>query len=95
MRFQDQPAHFVAIGIDERIVDDFAQADIRQGPFGGHPLSLRLGRDSGQRVARLFLVGLGEQFTQVREGKSLAADGAVKGHGLALNRSILSGRFGT
>ncbi len=78
-RVENQAADFVAVRIDQRLLDDFAQGHVGQGPLGGHAFALAAGGDSGQGVARFFFVGLGEQFAQVGECKPLAADGAVIG----------------
>ena len=77
---RDQAADVVRVGIDQRVIDDFAERDVGQGPLGGHPFALTAGRDAGQLVARLLLVGLGQQFGQIGEVEPLAANRAVIGH---------------
>src|SRR5437016_5737777 len=49
--------------------------------LGGDALALRDGGDSGQGIARLFLVRLGEQLAQIAKDKALAADRMGIRHG--------------
>ena len=56
-RLEDQPAHLVLIGIDQRMVDDLAEGQVRENQLGGDALALGPRRQPGELVARLLLVG--------------------------------------
>ena len=71
-RVEDQPADFVGVGIDQRVVDDLVERQIGQDELGGDALALGPRGQPGELVARLLLVGLGEDLAQVGEVKSLA-----------------------
>ena len=80
-RLEDQPAHLVGVGIDQRVVDDLAERQVGQDQLGGDPLALGPRGQPGELVARLLLVGLGEDLAQVGEVKSLASDHGRQVHG--------------
>ena len=69
--FEDQPADFVVVGIDQRLCDDFSQRQIGQLALGGDALAFRSRGDAGELIAGLLLVGLGKQLAKIREDELL------------------------
>ena len=59
-RLADQPADLVGVGIDQRVVDDLAERQLGQDELGRHALALGPRGDPGELVARLLLIGRGE-----------------------------------
>ena len=80
-RVEDQPADLVDVGIDQRVVDDLAERQVGQDELGGDALALGPRGQPGELVARLLLVGLGEDLAQVGEVKPLASDDGRQVHG--------------
>jgi hypothetical protein len=79
-RITDESRHVVGVVIDHGVVDDFAERHVGQGEFGGDALAFGRRGNSGQLIARFFLVCLGEQVAQVGKSEPLRADGGVIGH---------------
>ena len=80
-RFADQPANLVGVRIDQRMVDDLAERQFSQDELGRHALALAPRGDPGELVARLLLIGRGEDRAQVGEGKPLASNDGRQVHG--------------
>ena len=70
MRLEDQPADLIGVGIDQRMVDDLSERQLGQDELGGDALALGPRGQPGELVARLLLVGLGEDLAQVGEGET-------------------------
>src|SRR5439155_24221855 len=79
-RIEKQPTDIVVIGIDQRLVDNLAEAQIGKNVLGGDALALASGGQSSQSVSRLFLIGAGKDFTQIGEMEMLPPDGGLVGH---------------
>ena len=71
------------------MIDDLLQGEIGQDELGGDPLALRPRRQTRELIARLLLVGLGEDLAQVGEREPLSANDSRKIHA-APRKSTLS-----
>jgi hypothetical protein len=89
---QDQPADFVVVGCDDRLLEKAAQGQIGQGHLCGHALGLGVGGHAGEQVARSHRAGLGQQGPEVGEGESVCTDGVGIGHGGLVCAADLTGR---
>jgi hypothetical protein len=83
---QNQLRDVVGGRVDQGVVDDLGQGEVGQHPFGGDSLALGTGGDSGQAVARLLLVGPGEDVAQAVEAEPLGLDGGDQGQRMGLAR---------
>ena len=70
-------------GSIERMFDDLLERQVSQNQFGGDALALGPRGQPRKLVTRLLFVGLGENFSQVGELKSLVSDDGGKVHGSA------------
>ena len=70
------------------MVDDLAERQVGQDELGGNALALGPRGQPGELVARLLLVGLGEDLAQVGEVKSLVSDDGRQVHGSAPGAAI-------
>ncbi len=91
-RVEQEPAHVVPIGIEERTVNNVAEGNVSEDAFGGNALPFGTGRQLGEPVARLFLVRAGEDFAQVGEVKMFAADRRLIRHACILTSARGAGK---
>ncbi len=89
---EHQAAHFVGIGIDQRLLDDFGERQIGELALGGHAFALGARGDARQLVAGLLLVGLGEQLAQVGEDEALVHAGLGASRCCATEESSINAR---
>jgi hypothetical protein len=85
-RFEDQPGYVVIGRIDQRLLDNLCQREIREGEFGCDPLALGCGCDAGQLVARFFFVGLGQKIAEIGKDEPFATESKGERHGSAQPR---------
>ena len=77
---QNQAAHVVLIRINQRILQNIVERQIRKLALCGNPFAFRSRGDSGQLIARLHLVRLGKKLTKIGKHESLGHKGASKKH---------------
>src|SRR5262249_46287494 len=77
---EQEAAHLVVIGVDQRALDNLAEPDICEDCLGGDAVALGGGGDAGEAIAGLLLVGLREDLAQVSEGETLVAENRGERH---------------
>ncbi len=75
---QKQAAYVVLVRINQRILHDFVERQIRKLAFRRNPLTFRARGKSGQLIAGLHLVRLGKKLTKIRKYKSFGHKVAPK-----------------
>jgi len=72
--FHNKPTDLVLVGFDHRASGDFVERHVGQRAFRGHSTPLGIGREAGQLIARLHLVGVGQQHLEIGESIAFSAD---------------------
>src|SRR5580698_1297934 len=90
---EDQAADLVVIGVNQRSPDNFREREIGEPALGADSLFFRTRRDACQLVARLLLVGFGEQLSKIGENKTFGHGASQRGQiSLRMKISINNGR---
>src|SRR6267378_510094 len=68
---KDQAGDVVGVRIDQRLLDNFGESQIRELALGCDAFAFRPRGDARQVIPGLLLIGLGEKFAEIGKGKSL------------------------
>ena len=85
---ENQPAHLIGVGIDQGMIDDLLQGQLGQHELGGDALALRRRGQARKLIARLLLVGHGEDLAKIGKRESLVADDGRQVHTWFLERQV-------